>query len=243
MERMTKRQRRSLRDQDVLTELNHVNTQKFNMRNITPKTAPQASAIHYFAQGSNILLHGLAGTGKTFIGLYLAINEVLESRSKKVVVIRSAVPTRDVGFLPGTLKQKMEVYEMPYKQIANNLFKRGDAYDILKNKDMLEFISTSYVRGTTLDNCIVVVDEINNMTFHELDSVITRLGDNTQLIMCGDYRQSDLQLNNDKAGLKQFMSIIDRMTMFERVEFGVHDIVRSALVKQYIIEKAELGYV
>lgn len=240
---MTKRQRRSLRDQDVLTDLNQVNTQKFNMRAIQPKTVPQANAIEYFNQGSNLLLHGLAGTGKTFIGLYLAINEVLASRAKRVVIIRSAVPTRDVGFLPGTLKQKMEVYEMPYKQIANNLFKRGDAYDILKNKDMLEFISTSYVRGTTLDNCVVVVDEINNMTFHELDSVITRLGDHTQLIMCGDYRQSDLQLNNDKAGLRQFMNIIDRMTMFEHVEFGIHDIVRSALVKQYIIEKAELGYV
>ena len=173
MERMTKRQRRSLRDQDVLTDLNSINTQKFNMRAIKPKTSTQADAIVHLNQGSNLLLHGLAGTGKTFIAMYLAINEVIQERAKRVVVIRSAVPTRDVGFLPGTLKQKMEVYELPYKQIANNLFKRGDAYDILKNKDMLDFISTSYVRGTTLDNCIVVVDEINNMTFHELDSVIT----------------------------------------------------------------------
>jgi|TARA_R110000868_G_scaffold9000_3_gene45571 phosphate starvation-inducible protein PhoH len=240
---MTKRQRRSLRDQDVLTDLNSINTQKFNMRAIKPKTSTQADAIVHFNQGSNLLLHGLAGTGKTFIAMYLAINEVIQERAKRVVVIRSAVPTRDVGFLPGTLKQKMEVYELPYKQIANNLFKRGDAYDILKNKDMLDFISTSYVRGTTLDNCIVVVDEINNMTFHELDSVITRLGDDTQLILCGDYRQSDLLQSQEKQGLRQFMNIIDRMNMFEHVEFGVNDIVRSALVKQYIIEKAELGYV
>lgn len=241
MERLTKRQRRSLRQQDVLTEENHINPAKFKIANITAKTYSQKRSIQAYCQDQHLLLHGYAGTGKTFIGMYLALNDVVQSRYKKLVIVRSAVPTRDVGFLPGTLKQKMEVYELPYKSIANDLFHRGDAYDILKNKDMLEFISTSYIRGTTIDDCVVLVDEINNMTFHELDSVITRMGDNTKLIMCGDFRQSDLKWEDERVGLTKFMKIIDKLDMFEVVEFQANDIVRSKLVKQYIIEKGEQG--
>lgn len=239
VERLTKKQRRSLRQQDVLTETDNINTTKFKLMDVKPKTHAQRQAMEAYFQGSNLLLHGYAGTGKTFLGMYLALNDVLRNQFKRLVVVRSAVPTRDVGFLPGTLKQKMEVYELPYKSIANDLFNRGDAYDILKNKDMLEFISTSYIRGTTLDNCVVLVDEINNMTFHELDSVITRLGDNTNLILCGDFRQSDLRFDDERRGLHKFMEILHRVNLFERVEFQALDIVRSELVKRYIIEKAD----
>lgn len=208
------------------------------MVDVKPKTSAQADAIHSWCYGQNLLMHGYAGTGKTYIGLYLAIQDVLKEAYKKVVIVRSAVPTRDVGFLPGTLKQKMEIYELPYKSIVNDLFRRGDAYDILKNKDMLEFLSTSYVRGTTLDNCVVVVDEINNMTFHELDSVITRLGKNTGIVLCGDFRQSDLKWLDEQQGLEHFMNIIKDIPLFDHIEFGEQDIVRSELVKQYIINKA-----
>lgn len=242
MERLTKRQRRSLRQQDVLTEENHLNPQKFRLSNVNAKTYSQKRAVEAYCNGQHLLLHGYAGTGKTFLGMYLALSDVVESRYKRLVIVRSAVPTRDVGFLPGTLTQKMEIYELPYKSIANNLFRRGDAYDILKNKDMLQFISTSYVRGTTIDDCVVLVDEINNMTFHELDSIITRMGEDTKLIMCGDFRQSDLRFSDEQQGLGKFMDILDTMSAFERIEFTQHDIVRSPLVKEYIIAKTEKGY-
>lgn len=231
-----------LRQQDVLEKDNSINTSNFKV-DFKPKTDTQAAACQAWDDGHHLLMHGYAGTGKTYVGMALALEEVLKNHYKKLVVVRSAVPTRDIGFLPGTAKQKMEVYEQPYKQIASSLFHRGDAYEILNNKFMLEFVPTSFVRGTTLDNCIVLVDEINNMTFHEIDSVITRLGDNTRCILCGDYRQSDLANTKELSGISQFMSVINNMTSFVKMEFKTGDIVRSPLVKEYIITKATMGIV
>lgn len=231
-----------LRQQDVLEKDNSINTTNFKV-DFKPKTDTQAAACRAWDDGHHLLMHGYAGTGKTYVGMALALEEVLKNHYKKLVVVRSAVPTRDIGFLPGTAKQKMEVYEQPYKQIASSLFHRGDAYEILSNKFMLEFVPTSFVRGTTLDNCIVLVDEINNMTFHEIDSVITRLGDNTRCILCGDYRQSDLANTRELSGISQFMSVINNMNSFVKMEFKTGDIVRSPLVKEYIITKATMGIV
>jgi phosphate starvation-inducible protein PhoH len=241
-DRLTKKQRRALRQQEVLEKDNSINTSKFSI-NFKPQTENQWIAHAEWLVGNHLLLHGYAGTGKTYIAMAMALKDVLDERFKSLKIIRSAVPTRDIGFLPGTAKQKLEVYEQPYKQIANNLFKRGDAYDILCNKFMVEFVPTSFIRGTTLDNCVVLVDEINNMTFHELDSVITRLGDNTQLILCGDHRQSDLYNQREMTGIKKFMDIVQKLPDFKRVEFNTRDIVRGKLVKDYIIEKYEQGYV
>lgn len=231
-----------LRQQDVLEKDNSINTSNFKV-DFKPKTDTQAAACQAWDDGHHLLMHGYAGTGKTYVGMALALEEVLKNHYKKLVIVRSAVPTRDIGFLPGTAKQKMEVYEQPYKQTASSLFHRGDAYEILNNKFMLEFVPTSFVRGTTLDNCIVLVDEINNMTFHEIDSVITRLGDNTRCILCGDYRQSDLANTKELSGISQFMSVINNMTSFVKMEFKTGDIVRSPLVKEYIITKATMGIV
>jgi phosphate starvation-inducible protein PhoH len=155
--------------------------------------------------------------------------------------MRSVVPTRDIGFLPGNAKEKSKVYEGPYYAICNELFGRGDAYDILKNKNTIEFMTTSFIRGITLNNAIVIVDEVNNMTFHELDSIITRLGKNCRIMFCGDFRQSDLPKQAERNGLLDFMDILERMKSFTHVEFQQEDIVRSGLVKQYIIAKDKLG--
>lgn len=235
--RMTKRQQRSLRQQGVLDEDNNVNTGKFNLKTIKPLTDNQRQVFEDWEEGSHLLLHGCAGTGKTFIGMYLALQEVLSDNFKKLVIVRSAVPTRDIGFLPGTVEEKLKVYEQPYASITKDLFQRGDAYDILKNKFMVEFIPTSFIRGTTLDNCVVLVDEINNLTFHELDTVITRLGNKTRMILCGDVNQSDLKWADDQQGLKDFMAIIAKIKSFQSTDFTVDDIVRSGLVKEYIIAK------
>ena len=161
----------------------------------------------------------------------------------KMFIVRSVVPTRDMGFLPGNWQQKAAVYSEPYRQIASELYGRGDAYDILSHRDTVEFITTSFVRGTTFRNCVIVVDEMNNMNFHELDSLITRVGENCRIIFCGDYRQTDLTLEQDRNGLKQFQKILNNIESFTSFEFGVDDIVRSGIVREYIIEKSKLGYV
>jgi phosphate starvation-inducible protein PhoH len=227
------------------TELrSRVKTTGLLLKNIRPSTDTQYSAFNSYRGGQNLLLHGLPGTGKTFISLYLALESVLNGyQYDRVIIIRSVVPTRDMGFLPGNQKEKSKVYETPYYNICNELFERGDAYDNLKNRGTVEFMTTSFVRGITLNNCIVVVDEVNNMTFHELDSLITRMGDNARLIMCGDFRQSDLKFQDEKRGLHDFMSILKRLEGFDHIEFNVDDIVRSGLVRQYIINKAEMGFV
>jgi phosphate starvation-inducible protein PhoH len=210
---------------------------------IVAKTEAQRQAFDLIQDEKNVILHGVAGTGKTFISLYLALKDLANraSSKKRVVIIRSVVPTRDMGFLPGNDKEKTKVYEAPYRAICEELFNRGDSYEILKTRRTIDFISTSFVRGTTLNDSIVIVDEVQNMTFHELDSVITRIGRNCQLILCGDFRQGDLQ-GREKSGIIDIMKILDRIRGFEHVEFFEEDIVRSGFVKSYIIEKTRLGY-
>jgi len=209
---------------------------KLSLREINPLTKNQVKA---FTSEKNLMLHGLAGTGKTFISSYLGFDDIAKGLYEKMVIIRSAVPTRDMGFLPGTDAEKASVYEEPYKDVANELFQRGDAYGILKTKNLVEFMTTSFIRGITLRNAVIIVDECQNMSFHELDSLITRLGDNCRIIFCGDFRQSDLAKN--ERGLQNFMKVLQRMDLFDFVDFEVEDIVRSNFVKSYIIAKHELG--
>jgi len=215
----------------------------FALKRVKPLTFNQEDTFRSFFEGQHLLLHGVAGTGKTFISLYLALNEILKGNSsfEKIVILRSVVPSRDMGFLPGNIKEKTRVYEDPYREICDDLFGRGDGYDILRNKGLIEFGTTSYLRGITFRNAIVIVDESQNMNYHELDTVITRIGENCRIIFCGDYRQSDLS-KSDRTGLIDFMRIIDNMGCFAKIEFDVNDIVRSALVKNYIVTKLELGF-
>lgn len=216
----------------------------FSLRTISPLTLNQSSTFKAFEQGKHLLLHGVAGTGKTYISLYLALNEVLnKSRYKQIVIIRSVVPSRDMGFLPGTAKDKARVYEDPYKMICDDLFSRGDGYEILKTKRLVDFNTTSFLRGVTFNDAIIIVDECQNMIGQELDTVMTRVGNNCRIVFCGDFRQTDLAKHEEKRGLLTFMNILDKMSCFEKIEFGKEDIVRSALVKSYIISKLELGYI
>lgn len=216
----------------------------FSLRTISPLTLNQSTTFKAFEQGKHLLLHGVAGTGKTYISLYLALNEILnKERYKQILVIRSVVPSRDMGFLPGSAKEKARVYEEPYKMICDDLFGRGDGYDILKMKHMLDFTTTSFLRGVTFSDAIIIVDECQNMLQQELDTVMTRVGNNCRIVFCGDFRQTDLAKHEERKGLLTFMNILDKMSCFEKIEFGKEDIVRSALVKSYIISKLELGYI
>ena len=206
----------------------------FELREIEPLTRNQLKA---FESTKNLVLHGLAGTGKTFISSYLAYDDMAKGAYQNLVIIRSAVPTRDIGFLPGTEKEKGSVYEEPYKDIANDLFGRGDAYEILKNKGLVHFMTTSFIRGITLRDAVILIDECQNMSFHELDSIITRVGEECRIIFCGDFRQSDLSKN----GLKDFIRIVKAMDQFDLIDFEIKDIVRSGFVKDYITVKTNLG--
>lgn len=243
-ERLTKRQKRVLRQQGVLDEHNNIG-KGFKISDIDPMTDTQEDAFDAWDDGYNLMLHGMAGTGKTFLALYFSLSEVFETspRYNKVFIIRSVVPSRDMGFLPGTQKEKMKVYEGPYYDICNKLFKRGDAYEILKQRNQIEFMSTSFLRGETFDNCIIVVDEMQNMSDQELHTVMTRVGENCRIIFCGDVKQDDLTSErfNEQSGLANFIKIIDRMKEFKFVEFYANDIVRSALVKSYIIQRDKLN--
>lgn len=243
-ERLTRKQRRLLR-QNKTGELDKQKT-TFEMKKIEPLTENQKLSFEQYEKGKNLMLHGIAGTGKSFISLYLALNEILNSKNgnyQRVIIVRSVVPTRDMGFLPGNNKEKAKVYEAPYYAICSELFGRGDAYEILKQKGLVDFISTSFIRGITLNNCIIIVDEIANMTLHELDSVITRVGRNCKIIFSGDFRQSDFTREHEKNGLIDFMKIINKMKSFAFVDFDENDIVRSSMVKDYIIQKDRLGIV
>lgn len=209
------------------------------LQTIEPLTENQRIA---FESDKNLVLHGIAGTGKTFVACYLAYRALTEREFTKLVIIRSAVPTRDIGFLPGTDKEKSAVYEEPYKDVASTLFQRGDAYSILKQKFIVEFMTTSFIRGITIDNSVIIVDECQNMTFHELDSIITRVGYNCKIIFCGDFRQDDFKGKREQSGLVEFMKILEATGNFDMIDYQIEDIVRSDFVKDYIIAKHFLGY-
>lgn len=214
----------------------------FELIDVLPKTTNQSRVFDAFDDGKNLVLHGLPGTGKTFISLYLALDEVFTKGSpyKKIIILRSAVSSRDIGFLPGNIKEKSAIYEEPYKEICAELCNRGDAYDVLTKKGILEFHVTSFMRGLTLKNCIVIIDEIQNMTFQEIDTVITRMGKNCKMLFLGDFFQCDIgKKKGDDSGILKFLDIISKIRSFSFTEFNADDIVRSMELKQYILARQE----
>ena len=219
------------------------------MREIEPLTDNQELLFQSYKKDQNIVAYGAAGTGKTFITLYNALRDVLEERSpyEKIYIVRSLVATREIGFLPGDHEDKSSLYQIPYKNMVKYMFEMPDDYAFemlygnLKTQGTISFWSTSFIRGTTLDNAIIIVDEFQNLNFHELDSIITRVGENSKIMFCGDATQSDLVKTAEKNGIIDFMRIMNVMPSIDVIEFGVEDIVRSGLCKEYLIAKAELN--
>ena len=216
---------------------------------ITPITDNQKRLFDSYDEGKHIIAYGAAGTGKTFITLYNALKDVLSENTPydKIYIVRSLVATREIGFLPGDHEDKSSYYQIPYKHMVKYMFQMpSDAdfemlYGNLRAQETIKFWSTSFLRGTTLDNAIIIVDEFQNLNFHELDSIITRVGENTKIVFCGDASQTDLTKTNEKNGIVDFMKILRAMPSFEMIEFGIDDIVRSGLVKEYLIAKLEAG--
>ena len=214
-----------------------------DMRTIEPVTGAQKEAWQSWREGDNLAMVGTAGTGKTFLAMYLALEEVMDKSTpfESLRIIRSAVPTREVGFLPGSIDEKLDAFTGPYRAAAADLFEDDKAYERLVHNKYIQFESTSYIRGVTFDNSIVLVDEMQNLNFHELDSVMTRIGHCSKIVFCGDYRQSDFKQASDKNGINTFLEILEQLKHFSVVEFTWEDIVRSGLVRDYIMTKEWMG--
>ncbi len=219
------------------------------LRDIGPLTANQKALYDSYASNKNIVAYGCAGTGKTFITLYNALKDVLDQETpyEKIYVVRSLVATREIGFLPGDHEDKSTLYQLPYKAMVKYMFEMPTEADFqmlygnLKAQDTIDFWSTSFIRGTTFDKSIIIVDEYQNLNYHELDSIMTRVGQDSKIMFCGDATQTDLTRENERNGIVDFMRILRLMSSMEVIEFGVEDIVRSGLVKEYILAKLELG--
>ena len=216
---------------------------------IKPITDNQKDVFATWKSGKNQFLFGAAGTGKTFVSLYLALQDVLDLKKPydKVILVRSLIPTREIGFLPGDEEDKSALYQVPYQNMVRFMFEMPNEqsfnmlYDKLKSQGTLFFLSTSFLRGLTFDNAIILVDECQNLNFHELDTIITRVGQDSKIFFCGDFDQTDLQKTNEKNGLHNFLRILQEMEEFNCTEFTVGDIVRSGFVRSYLINKIKLG--
>ena len=216
---------------------------------VEPLTHNQQVMFDEWDKGQMIYAYGVAGTGKTFVALYKALKDVLNDYTpyEKIYIVRSLVATREIGFLPGDHEDKSSLYQIPYKNMVQSMFEMPDdasyemLYDNLKAQETISFWSTSFIRGTTLDNAIVIIDECQNLNFHELDSIITRVGQDSKIVFCGDAAQTDLQKISERTGIIDFQRILQQMPEFSLVEFDVEDIVRSGLVKSYLINKINLG--
>ena len=217
-----------------------------DLKTFDPLTENQKKFFEAYKRGDYfVALLGSPGVGKTFLAVYKALEEVLDKSNpfKQVVVIRSAVQVRDQGYVPGDLNEKMEMYEVPYKEICQTLFDRNDAWDRLKEQHYARFISTSAIRGISIDEAIIIVDECQSMSWHELSSIITRVGHRSKIIFVGDLKQNDLIKNkNDVSGLANFLEVARHMNEFTQIIFTPEDIVRSSLVKSWIISCEKLGY-
>ncbi len=219
------------------------------LRDIEPLTPNQQSLFDAYAQDKNLIAYGCAGTGKTFITLYNALKDVLDQETpyEKIYIVRSLVATREIGFLPGDHEDKSTLYQIPYKAMVKYMFEMPTEADFqmlygnLKAQDTIDFWSTSFIRGTTFDKTIVIVDEFQNLNYHELDSIMTRVGEQSKIMFCGDATQSDLVKQNERNGIHDFMRVLRLMPSVDIIEFGVEDIVRSGLVKEYILAKLELN--
>ena len=219
------------------------------IKKIEPLTENQEAFFESYAEDKNLVAYGVAGTGKTFITLYNALMDVLDTKTpyEKIYIVRSLVPTREIGFLPGDHEDKSDIYQIPYKNMVKYMFEMPDdnsfemLYANLKAQGTISFWSTSFIRGTTFDNAILIIDEFQNLNFHELDSIITRVGENSKIHFCGDATQTDLVKTHERNGIVDFMRIINQMPSFDTIEFQPEDICRSGLVKEYIVAKHELG--
>ena len=219
------------------------------MVGIKPLTENQKKAFKSYKDGKNLFLYGAAGTGKTFVALFNGLQDVLRNDTPydTVYMVRSAVPTREIGFLPGDEEDKTALFQVPYQNMVKFMFEMpgerefGTLYERLKNQGSLMFLTTSFLRGITLDNAVIIVDECQNLTFHELDTIVTRVGQDAKIIFCGDFFQTDLMKSSDKQGMVNFMKILDAMQQFDNIEFTIGDIVRSGFVKEYLINKIRLG--
>jgi predicted ribonuclease YlaK len=216
---------------------------------VEPLTHNQQIMFDEWDKGQMIYVYGVAGTGKTFVALYKALKDVLNEYTpyEKIYIVRSLVATREIGFLPGDHEDKSSLYQIPYKNMVQSMFEMPDdasydmLYENLKQQETISFWSTSFIRGTTLDNSIIIIDECQNLNFHELDSIITRVGQDSKIIFCGDAAQTDLQKISERSGILDFQRILQKMPEFSLIEFSIEDIVRSGLVKSYIINKINLG--
>ena len=221
-----------------------------HLKEIKSLTENQKVAFDAYEKGQNLFLYGCAGTGKTFIAMYLALKEILSGATSydKLYMVRSLVPTREIGFLPGDHDDKSNLYQIPYKNMVEHMFKMPDdpaynmLYDNLKAQETISFWSSSFLRGTTLNNAIIIVDECQNLNFHELDSIITRVGTDCKIIFAGDVMQTDLVKTNERNGILDFMKILEVMEEFTSIEFGIEDIVRSGLIRTYILSKMLMGF-
>lgn len=222
-----------------------------SMRKIEPLTDNQERLFNSYSEGKHLVAYGAAGTGKTFITLYNALRDVLDEKTpyEKIYLVRSLVATREIGFLPGSHEDKSDIYQIPYKNMVKYMFEMPDdasfemLYGNLKSQGTISFWSTSFIRGTTLDRSIIIVDEFSNLNGHELDSIITRVGEDSKIMFCGDATQSDLVRISERNGITDFMKVLRIMPSFDIIEFGIEDIVRSGIVRQYLTAKYELNIV
>lgn len=234
---LTKRAKRQLQKAGLLNA-----TSSMPLRRIQPLTENQNRAFQSWSAGKDLFLHGTAGTGKTLLAFYFGLKEVLIGNANKVMIIRSVVPSREMGFLPGTAKEKSAEYVAPYYDICNTLFDRGDAYGILEQRGNVEFTTTSFLRGKTFSNCIMVIDECQNMSWGELNTIMTRVGPGTRIIFSGDTKQSDLDERKGKHDIRKFLRVCGIMDCFDFIQMMPDDVVRSGKAKEYILACEELGY-
>jgi phosphate starvation-inducible PhoH-like protein len=179
------------------------------------------------------LCSGLAGTGKTYIAVVRAVELLQEGQYKRIVIARPAVECgKSLGFLPGNEDEKVAPYMRPIKDILHELIDAKQLEEYIKN-ETIEFCALTYMRGRTLNNCIMILDEAQNATWEELMMFLTRIGKNSKIIISGDETQEDVF----HKALAQCLCKFDTKPYIREIEviyLDVEDIVRNGLIRKII---------
>ncbi|RHJ92420.1 PhoH family protein [Parabacteroides bouchesdurhonensis] len=204
-----------------------------NGKAIVARTDNQQKLVKAFEENDLVFATGPAGSGKTFVAIALAVKALKNKQVRKIILSRPAVEAGEkLGFLPGEMKDKLDPYLQPLYDALQDMIPGAKLKEYMEN-NVIQIAPLAFMRGRTLNDAVIILDEAQNTTTHQIKMFLTRLGMNAKMIVTGDITQIDLP-STATSGLVQAMQILNKVNGIGKIEFNKKDIVRHKLVQRIV---------